>query len=570
MRLCPMQTGLLNSNLLKCVLVAFFAIWHQSVALSLDSKYLYKQEPKRIAMVIGNSEYQNLDQLPGADVDADKMTLKLSSLGFAVTKISNVKTSDDFQELYLTPFLDKIEDGAFVVFYFSGHGFTYDGESYLAPALFPKQLSKPVYLESIPAKAVLNTIAGRNPGLVIVILDACRESFDVENYVRAEDKKYVSKGFPATSTTINEIMSYAAGIGKTAAGSSTKELSPYTAALANNIDMMDAEWSDITKKVIADVRVDTHYEQSPWFSDSNATYVWFKSSQKISDKVEQEWESALRRSTSADVRRFIEAHSVSVYAAAARRWLRENANRDVAYFTQVSPIVVDASWLGTTEVKAIQLTGPFAFDRSVVVPGAVVTPPSTNLKVASIAEVLIEAGDVVLLEKTVARQQPSTKAKIVKTYPFGSKLRVLGRDESGTWLRVSDAKFIGGLYLKIPGTVQAKPVDLGDPIREVSLPSRSTDVRGLVDEQALREALAQIRNAGWKITWVSIATPRAGSVARTRVFDAMSNNALLILTDAGVPRGKITTVRGLDLAGGEIRLRFFGTRLSDKRKDAKL
>jgi hypothetical protein len=551
----------------QCLVIATFVIGYPSIALAIEGKYGYPKLPKRIAMVIGNSEYKYFDHLPGSITDADEMTAKLTSLGFEVTEVKNVKTLADFQAFNIQPFLDTIEEGAFVVFYFSGHGFTYDSDSYLVPTLFPKQLTGPVYLQAIPAKAVLSTIAGRNPALSIMILDACRATFDIKSYVRPEDRKYVDKGFPPTSAASNQIISYAADLGQTAPGSTTNEESPYTASLAKFIGVLDSEWSDVKKDVTIEVRQNSSEQQNPWFSESNTSYIWFNASPKVLELIKEAWESALKRSTVSAVDRFAKMYSVSPYAAAARQWLTQNANRTVSHITQISPVAADAQWSATTAATA-QLTGPLAFDRSIAVNNLPSDESTALLKSASVADILTEAGQVVLLAKTAGRAEPSEKATIIKGYEFGSKLRVLGSVNAGAWLKIYDPNLKAQLYIQIPPTARARPLDLGEPIQEVFLRSRVSDVPGLVDEKQLQDHLKQIHDSGWKITWVSIATPRGESAPQNRVFEAMANNALLILTNSGLPRGKVTTVTGLDIPDNAIRLRFFGTRASNEKRTA--
>jgi uncharacterized caspase-like protein len=547
-------------NALTWCLGGIFAFCLQSTGHSIESKYLFQKSPKRIALVVGNSEYQNFDKLPGSAKDVDRISKILTSLGFSVTPVLDVKTSTDFQYGYLVPFLDKIDEGTFVVFYFSGHGFTYNDESYLVPTLFPKQLTIPVYEAAIPATTVLARISARPAALSVMILDACREEFDIKKYVRPQDKDFVKKGFADASAASNQIISYAAHPGLTAAGSSIGDASPYTDALAKYIAFLDAEWSDVAKDVTFDVRHNTPDAQSPWFSESNTTYVWFNASAKTNKLVQERWESALKRSTVSEVERFAAKYAVSPYAAAAQLWLKENRNREVAHITQVSPVLADAQWSTNGEAKTTQLTGPLALDRSISIAHPDSTDSTPLLSSASTADILREAGQVVLLRKTVVRSAPFKDAKIVKTYGFGTKLRVLGTDDTGAWLKVSDARLNVDLYLAIPPNARTKPISLGEPIREVLLGPRMSDVPGLVDAAALQSNLREIRDAGWKITWVSIAAPRAASDKQRELLDAMSTNALLLLTDAGLPRGKITTVRGVDFGGTDIRLRFFGKR----------
>jgi len=550
-------------------LAAIFLLSCHTVAFAIDSKYLFERTPKRIALVVGNSKYKYFDHLPGTAVDADQMTALLHSLHFDVVKeVKDVETLQDFQLLYLQPFLDSIEDGSLVLFYFSGHGFTYEDDSYLVPTLFPQLLNSPVWEAAIPARAVLNTISSHGAALAVMILDSCREEFDIKKYVRPQDRDLVNKGFPITSTAANQIISYASDSGKPAIGSTLDKLSLYTASLAAEINVLDREWSDVEREVTYDVRRDTSATQNPWFSQSNTSYIWFNSSPKISKQIQEEWESALKRSTVGAVQHFAEMYAVSTYSAAARQWLAQNERRDVSHFTQVSPVLADAQW-SSPQANATQITGPLAIDRAVVVSGPASDRAAAAPQSASVADILVEAGQVVILAKADGRLQPSDDAQIIKTYGFASKLRVIGTDSTNKWLKVSDLDLNIPLFVRIPPTARARPIDLGEPIREIFLQARSPDAPGLIDGDTLRDALSKIENSGWKITWVSIASPGTTDDNQRRLFDARSNNALLILTGAGLPRGIITSVAGLNFSGTQIRVRFFGTRTTTGSTNAK-
>jgi len=148
--------------------------------------------------------------------------------------------------------------------------------------------------------------------------------------------------------------------------------------------------------------------------------------------MQEEWESALKRSTAKAIERFAEMYAVSPYAAAARKWLTENRNRDVGNFTQISPSAADAQWSAPKETKTAKVTGPLAFDRSGGPEDLSSDRSVALLKSASVADILIEAGEVVLLAKMSVRSEPSPNAPILKTYPFGTKLRVAGGDDTGT------------------------------------------------------------------------------------------------------------------------------------------
>ncbi|CAF1175627.1 unnamed protein product [Rotaria sp. Silwood1] len=75
---------------------------------------------RKMALVIGNSDYEYLKKLKNPSNDADAMESTLKRIGFTVTKKKNA-TYDEMEDS-ITNFKRKIDKGDMVLFYFSGHG----------------------------------------------------------------------------------------------------------------------------------------------------------------------------------------------------------------------------------------------------------------------------------------------------------------------------------------------------------------------------------------------------------------------------------------------------------------
>jgi uncharacterized caspase-like protein len=88
-----------------------------------EAEYLFERPTTRRALVVANSEYENEAKLPGTLADADTVSKILKDAGFTITDARNV-TRAQFLSLHLLPFLGTIQQDDFVVFYFSGHGFS--------------------------------------------------------------------------------------------------------------------------------------------------------------------------------------------------------------------------------------------------------------------------------------------------------------------------------------------------------------------------------------------------------------------------------------------------------------
>ena len=86
---------------------------------------------RRVALVMGNSAYQNVPGLPNPKNDASDMTAKLKDLGFEVVTGLNI----DLVRMRGTvrDFIKKLDRADIALFYYSGHGLQVNGNNYIAP-----------------------------------------------------------------------------------------------------------------------------------------------------------------------------------------------------------------------------------------------------------------------------------------------------------------------------------------------------------------------------------------------------------------------------------------------------
>jgi hypothetical protein len=89
---------------------------------------------QRIALVIGNSNYQNVTQLSNPDNDAKSVAQLLNAAGFEVILATDVGHNEMIQ--VVQDFAGKIADrgpNTVAMVYYAGHGVQLAGENYLVP-----------------------------------------------------------------------------------------------------------------------------------------------------------------------------------------------------------------------------------------------------------------------------------------------------------------------------------------------------------------------------------------------------------------------------------------------------
>ena len=88
-----------------------------------------KYPEKRIALVIGNSNYQELDGLPNALNDARDVSYRLKQLGFDVITLYDGNIND--MQTTVNSFFQVAQSYQVALIYFAGHGIRYEGKDYL-------------------------------------------------------------------------------------------------------------------------------------------------------------------------------------------------------------------------------------------------------------------------------------------------------------------------------------------------------------------------------------------------------------------------------------------------------
>lgn len=130
---------------------------------------------KKVALVIGNDNYQSTKPLRNAINDADDMSRALVTLGFQVKKITNADYKTMRSEILA--FGQQTEGANVSFFYYAGHGLEVEGENYLVPVDASIDRATDVSKTTVSINWVLRMVKFTNDNnLNIVVLDACRNN----------------------------------------------------------------------------------------------------------------------------------------------------------------------------------------------------------------------------------------------------------------------------------------------------------------------------------------------------------------------------------------------------------
>ncbi len=127
----------------------------------------------RLALVVGNDSYQHIPRLINARNDARSISRELEAAGFKVTRVLDADRRTLNQQF--DAFLRRIDKGAEVVFYFSGHG---SQPPQLGPFLLPVDIEvtseRSIGRDGLSLEQVVDEL-NKRARFTLVILDACRD-----------------------------------------------------------------------------------------------------------------------------------------------------------------------------------------------------------------------------------------------------------------------------------------------------------------------------------------------------------------------------------------------------------
>ena len=164
---------------------------------------------RRLALIIGNSNYVNGASLKNPVNDANLMEATLKGLGFDVIK--QINSGRDAMINAIREFSKKLLSYNVALFYFAGHGLQVDGINYLIPINAKLENKDDCKWEAITVNTVTDEFKKNSANTNIVILDACRNN-PYRSWARGGEP-----GFKALAPIIGTIISFSTSEGATAA-----------------------------------------------------------------------------------------------------------------------------------------------------------------------------------------------------------------------------------------------------------------------------------------------------------------------------------------------------------------
>ena len=218
---------------------------------------------RRVALVIGNGQYRNVDRLPNSTNDARLIADTLRSLGFTLVGGGPLVDLDRARMGQAVQDFGKALAGAEAgLFYYSGHGLQVQGVNWLVPVDANPTRPQDLDFQMIDADLVLRQMDGAGTKLNLVLLDACRNNPFANRGLRS-----LQSGLAEMRAPEGTLISYATQPGNVAADGVGVN-SPYTTALAASMRQPGIDIFRTFNQVGLQVKRSTGGAQQPWVSSS--------------------------------------------------------------------------------------------------------------------------------------------------------------------------------------------------------------------------------------------------------------------------------------------------------------
>src|SRR3979490_483718 len=166
-------------------------------------------EAKRLALVIGNDSYENVQPLKNARSDAKAIAAELRAVGFEVTLKQDL--TQRTMKSSLRDFKSQVAGGDEVVFYFSGHGVQFGGTNYLIPVDITADSEAQVADDAVPLQRILDDLTDQKARFSLAIIDACRS-----NPFKEAGRAIGGRGLVPVTPATGQMIMYSAGAGQAA------------------------------------------------------------------------------------------------------------------------------------------------------------------------------------------------------------------------------------------------------------------------------------------------------------------------------------------------------------------
>ena len=215
---------------------------------------------RRVALIIGNSNYQNAPILPNPERDARGIADMFQKAGYEIVTTAFNVGNLDFKST-IRKFEDTVTDADIAVIYYAGYGLNIHGTNYLIPIDAKLASDRDANNETITLEQLVESVHAAKR-LRVIIIDACRDN-PFARVMKAERMASFSGLGAVESNSIDTLIAYAAKPGTTA-DDGGGDHSPFAAALIDNLFVPGLDIRLAFGRVRDEVLKKTGYMQEPF------------------------------------------------------------------------------------------------------------------------------------------------------------------------------------------------------------------------------------------------------------------------------------------------------------------
>jgi formylglycine-generating enzyme required for sulfatase activity len=283
---------------------------------------------RRVALVIGNSAYQNVLLLDNPRNDAGLMADTLRGLGFTlVGDGAQVDLDKAAFDDVLQKFGNQLVGADVALFYYAGHGVQVHGSNYLVPVNANPAREADVLLQAVDTSLILAAMEGSGTKLNMALLDACRN-----NPFGGRGLRGTEGGLAQMRAPEGTLISYATQPGNVALDGDEGH-SPYTKALAQTIRKPGLDIFQTFNQIGLAVMQVTGNSQQPWVSASpiKGTFHFVASGEVTitppttgrTSEAAEAWAATQNSTSIAVLQTFADLYSDTIYGRMARARIEE-------------------------------------------------------------------------------------------------------------------------------------------------------------------------------------------------------------------------------------------------------
>ncbi len=234
---------------------------------------LLPSSQKRIALIIGNGDYQHGGYLRNPLNDAEDMSSVLLKLGFEVVLVKDANLVE--LKSVIDDFGLKLSNYDVGLFYYAGHGIQTKGFNYFIPVDAQLKTEAQVEFNCVRTDRLLSLMESASNSTNIIILDACRNN----PFERSWSRSVNGSGLAFMDAPSGSFIAYATSPGRTASDGYGRN-GLYTSALLQHIVEPNISIELMFKKVRETVSEKSEKAQIPWESTSLLGNFYFVSPHK--------------------------------------------------------------------------------------------------------------------------------------------------------------------------------------------------------------------------------------------------------------------------------------------------